>query len=174
MFLDINEKMNITLCGMMGSGKSAVGKLLAKNINFNFIDVDKLIEIKTNKSISRIFAEEGESYFRNLEEKITIKELKNKKTILSLGGGAIINTLIRKSIKENSYNIYLKVSNDVLEKRLKYSKNRPLIIKKNLTQTISDLIKKREKYYRNADLIIRNEVSITETVEEIIGKIINE
>ena len=100
--------------------------------------------------------------------------LKNKKTILSLGGGAIINTLIRKSIKENSYNIYLKVSNDVLEKRLKYSKNRPLIIKKNLTQTISDLIKKREKYYRNADLIIRNEVSITETVEEIIGKITNE
>ena len=93
MFLNINNKLNITLCGMMGSGKSIIGKILAKKINYNFIDIDQLIEKKTNKPIINIFKEKGEDYFRDLEEKITVKILKNKKTIISLGGGAIVNKI---------------------------------------------------------------------------------
>ena len=132
MFLSINNKLNITLCGMMGSGKSAVGKIMAKKIDYNFIDIDRLIEKKAKKSISNIFEEDGERYFRYLEQKITIDILRSKKTIVSLGGGAIINKSIRNSIKKNSYNIYLKVSIDDLKKRLENSKQRPLIIKKDL------------------------------------------
>ena len=70
MFLSINNKLNITLCGMMGSGKSAVGKIMAKKIDYNFIDIDRLIEKKAKKSISNIFEEDGERYFRYLEQKM--------------------------------------------------------------------------------------------------------
>ena len=174
MFLSINNKLNITLCGMMGSGKSAIGKIMAKKIDYNFIDIDRLIEKKAKKSISNIFKEDGEKYFRNLEQKITIDMLKSKKTIVSLGGGAIINKSIRNSIKKNSYNIYLKVSIDVLKKRLENSKQRPLIIKKDLNQTLGELIKKREKFYKSADLVIINETSIISTVENIIKKLRND
>ena len=158
---------------MMGSGKSAVGKILANKLNYNFIDVDKMIEINAGKTIKKIFEEDGEQYFRELEEKITINILELKETIVSLGGGAIINKNIRGSIKKNSYNIYLNVNIDILTKRLQNSKTRPLIYKKNLKKELINLIGIREKFYRKADLIVKNEKNIIETTENIIKKIIN-
>ena len=173
MLLNINNKLNITLCGMMGSGKSAIGKILANKLEYDFIDVDKMVEIEAKKTIKKIFEEDGEEYFRDLEEKISINILNNKETIVSLGGGAIINKNIRNSIKKNSYNIYLKVDVNILAKRLQNSKTRPLIYKKNLKKELINLINKREKYYQKADLIIKNEKNIIETTENIIKKIIN-
>ena len=173
MLLNINNKLNISLCGMMGSGKSAIGKKLANKLDYNFIDVDKMIEINAKKTIIKIFEEDGEEYFRDLEEKITINILKEKKTIISLGGGAIISKKIRNFIKKNSYNIYLNVNVDILTKRLQKSKTRPLIYKKNLKKELTNLINIREKFYRQADLIIKNEKNIIETTENIIKKIIN-
>ena len=173
MILNINNKLNISLCGMMGSGKSTIGKILAKKLNYNFIDIDKMIEIDARKTIKKIFEEDGEEYFRDLEEKITINILKHKETIVSLGGGAIINKNIRGSIKKNSYNIYLNVNIDILTKRLQNSKTRPLIYKKNLKKELINLIGIREKFYRKADLIVKNEKNIIETTENIIKKIIN-
>ena len=173
MLLNINNKINIALCGMMGSGKSAIGKILANKLDYNFIDVDKMIEIDAKKTIKKIFEEDGEEYFRDLEEKITINILRQKKTIVSLGGGAIINKKIRNSIKKNSYNIYLNVDLDILIKRLKNSKTRPLIYKKNLKKELINLINIREKFYRKADLIVKNEKNIIATTENIIEKITN-
>ena len=158
---------------MMGSGKSSIGKILANKLDYNFIDIDKMIEFKTKKTIKKIFEQDGEQYFRDLEEKITLNILNNKETIVSLGGGAIINNAIRNSIKKSSYNIYLKVDVDILVKRLRNSKNRPLIYKKNLKQELMNLEKKREKYYKNADLIVKNEKNIIETTQNIIKKIKN-
>ena len=173
MLLNINNKLNISLCGMMGSGKSAIGKILANKLDYNFIDVDKMIEIDAGKTIKKIFEEDGEQYFRDLEEKITINILELKETIVSLGGGAIINKKIRSSIKKNSYNIYLNVDIDILTKRLQNSKTRPLLYKKNLKTELVNLISIREKFYQKADLIIKNEKNIIETTENIIKKIIN-
>jgi shikimate kinase len=173
MLLNINNKFNISLCGMMGSGKSSIGKILANKLDYNFIDIDKKIEIDAGKTINQIFEEDGEKYFRYLEEKITIKILEHKETVISLGGGAIINKKIRSYINKNSYNIYLDVDVDILTKRLKKSKNRPLIYKKNLKKELINLINIRKKFYRKADLIIKNEKNITETTENIIKKIIN-
>ena len=173
MLLNINNKINITLCGMMGSGKSAVGKILANKLNYNFIDVDKIIENQAKKTIKKIFEEDGEMYFRDLEEKITIDTLENKEAIVSLGGGAVINKKIRNSIKKNSYNIYLNVDVDILTKRLQFSKTRPLILKKDLKTELINLISKRKKFYQKADLIIQNEKNIIETTENIIKKIVN-
>jgi shikimate kinase len=171
--LNINNKLNISLCGMMGSGKSSIGKILANKLDYNFIDVDKMIESDAGKTIKKIFEEDGEQYFRDLEEKITINILELKETIVSLGGGAIINKNIRSSIKKNSYNIYLNVNIDILTKRLQNSKTRPLIYKKNLKKELINLIGIREKFYRKADLIVKNEKNIIETTENIIKKIIN-
>ena len=158
---------------MMGSGKSAIGKILANKLNYNFIDVDKMIEIDAGKTIKKIFEEDGEQYFRDLEEKKTINILELKETIVSLGGGAIINKNIRGSIKKNSYNIYLNVNIDILTNRLQNSKTRPLIYKKNLKKELINLIGIREKFYRKADLIVKNEKNIIATTENIIKKIIN-
>ena len=158
---------------MMGSGKSAIGRILADKLDYNFIDVDKMIENEAKKTIKKIFEEDGEQYFRDLEEKITINILEYKETIVSLGGGAIINKKIRSSIKKNSYNIYLNVDVDILTKRLQYSKTRPIIYKKNLKKELNNLISIREQFYRKADLIVKNEKNIIETTENIIKKIIN-
>ena len=158
---------------MLGSVKSALGKILANKLNYNFIDADKMIETDVGKTIKKIFEEDGEEYFRDLEEKITINILKQKESIVSLGGGAIINKNIRNSIKKNSYNIYLNVDVDILTKRLQFSKTRPLIYKKDLKKELINLINKRKKFYQKADLIIQNEKNIIETTENIIKKIVN-
>ena len=169
----MNNKLNITLCGMMGSGKSAIGKILAGKLDYNYIDVDKMIESKSKKTIKKIFEEDGEVYFRELEEKITIKILDTKQTVISLGGGAIVNKNIRNYIKKNSFNIYLKVEVGILIQRLRNSKNRPLIYKKDLKKELINLIKKREKFYQQADLIVKNENNIINTTKDIIKNIIN-
>ena len=102
MLLNINNKLNISLCGMMGSGKSAVGKILANKLNYNFIDVDKMIEIDAGKTIKKIFEEDGEQYFRDLEEKITINILELKETIASLFSKVSIVIFSSKSLKYTS------------------------------------------------------------------------
>ncbi len=168
MLLKIGNKINITICGMMGSGKSSIGKLIAKKINYNFIDTDILIEKKENKSINQIFAENGEEYFRALEKKITLNYLNNKKTIISLGGGAILNKDIRLAIKLNSFNIYLKSNKFVLKKRLESSKSRPLLKNVILDEKLDELLNQREKFYNNADLIINNDKKISNTINEIL------
>ena len=105
--------------GPMGSGKTVIGKDLSI-FNLKFYDTDKEIEIKTRKSINSIFEEKGEAYFREIEEKICIN-LKKNNCVISLGGGSIINKNIRKEIMQNSYSIYLKVKNNLIN-RVKSSK----------------------------------------------------
>ena len=173
MLLNPKDKINITLCGMMGSGKSTIAKRLAKKINFNFIDTDNLIEEKTGKSINLIFKENGENYFRKLEEKVITDILKTKKYVISLGGGSIINQNIRKIIQKNSFNVYLEVDIAILIKRLSSSKKRPLINNTDIKQTLMKLINKREIFYQKADLILNNEKNINESVDKIIWNIKN-
>ena len=108
---NINEikKKNICIMGLMGSGKSIIGKDLGKYLNLKFYDTDKEIELETKKSINSIFRDHGEIYFRNIEEKICLKLLNYDNCVISLGGGSIINKKIRNLIEQNSYSIYLKV-----------------------------------------------------------------
>ena len=90
-------KKSLVLTGMMGAGKSTIGRLLAKRLKVRFIDIDKIIEKSEKKSIKRIFDEDGEKYFREIEEKITLKIIKNKIAVIALGGGAFMNNQIRES-----------------------------------------------------------------------------
>ena len=127
------KKKNICIIGLMGSGKSIIGKDLSKYLNFKYYDTDKEIEIRTKKSINEIFTEEGENYFRKIEEKICLELLTKDNCVISLGGGSIVSKKIRNVIKQNSYSIYLKVKLNNLINRLKFSKKRPLL-NKNLNK----------------------------------------
>ena len=167
MILRDYNKLNITFCGMMGSGKSIIGSKFAKIINFNFLDTDALIEKKTGKSINNIFDNFGEAYFRELEEKYISKILLKKNYVISLGGGVMDNIKLRNIIKKKSLNIYLYVNNNILLKRLETSKKRPLIKNADIKKTLDQLMKKRAQYYKNADLEIKNCQTIKETINEL-------
>ena len=128
----INKLTRISLTGMMGSGKTSIGKILAKKISLPFYDSDNDIEDKLNIKISEIFEKYGESWFRKQEEKICKDILKKEKFVLALGGGAITNKLIRDNIAKNSLLIYLKTDENILFERLKNDKSRPLLKETNL------------------------------------------
>tara|TARA_E500000178_G_C17026681_1_gene758382 strand:- start:75 stop:608 length:534 start_codon:yes stop_codon:yes gene_type:complete len=166
---DLNkiEKKNICFMGLMGSGKSIIGKDLSKYLNLKFYDTDKEIEVKTKKSIKSIFEENGESYFRDIEEKICLELLNYSNCVISLGGGSIINKKIRKAIKENSYSIYLQVELNNLVNRLRSSKKRPLLINNNKLQVLENLYERRRKFFEKADFIINNDDNKTQVLEKI-------
>ncbi len=161
---------NLTLTGMMGVGKSTIGKLLAKKLNYNFIDVDKLVEINEGTSINLIFKNKGESYFRKIEYDITLSQLKKNNSVISLGGGAFLNNTLRKNAKNLSTSFWLDVPLEELVKRLKKNKQRPLLQKKNLIETIKKIYFERKKFYNEADFRIKCNVL---KKDEIVSKILN-
>ena len=165
-FSDYN-KLNITFCGMMGSGKSIIGKKFAKIIDFKFLDTDSFIEKKTGKTINQIFSESGEVFFRELEEIYITKILEKKNYVFSLGGGVMNNLNLRKIIKRNSCNIYLEVDINILSKRLDSSRSRPLINNTNIKKKLKELLEKRQKFYKQADLTIKNDKKIFDTINEL-------
>ena len=154
----------------MGVGKSTIGKNLAKKLNYNFIDVDKIIEAKEGRSINSIFKNESESYFRKIENDITLAELKKRNSVISLGGGAFLNKSIRRSAKNFSISFWLDVPIYKLTRRLKKSRQRPLLFKKNIDETVKKIYFDRKKIYNEADYRIKcNSLKLEEIVNKIIG-----
>ena len=152
----MNLNKNIVLLGMMGSGKSSIGYLLSKSLNFKFIDIDKKIENVTNLNINDIFEKKGEKFFRDVEEKITLKFLKNKKQIISLGGGGFINKNIRKEVLTNNLSFWLNWRSSTIIKRILKSKKRPIAFKSN-ENDLRKLINERAKIYSKANFRINCE-----------------
>ena len=164
----MNSNKNLVFLGMMGSGKSSIGNLVSIKLELPFIDIDSLIVENTGMSISKIFEKKGEVYFRNLEEKITLKTLKKIKNVISLGGGGFINTKIRKEILDNNFSFWLDWDESILVKRIKDSKKRPLVFK-STDQKIKAIIKDRSKIYTKAQFKINcNKLTKTEIVEKIV------
>jgi len=145
----MKSKENLVFLGMMGSGKSSIGSLVAKKLKLNFVDIDKEIEKNLNITIKKIFEVKGENYFRKIEEQTTLKKLKLNSTVISLGGGAFINNNIRKEILKNHLSFWLNWDDKTLLNRIKNSKKRPLAINATDTELI-DLIKKRSNIYSKA------------------------
>ena len=164
----MNSNKNLVLLGMMGSGKSSIGLLVSKKLNLPFVDVDSLIVKSNSMSISEIFEKKGEDYFRNQEEKITLKCLKKIKNVISLGGGGFINTKIRKEILSNHFSFWLNWDEATLIGRIKGSKKRPLAFR-STDHEIRLIIKNRSKIYSNAKFKINcNKLTKTEIVKKII------
>ncbi len=144
-------KKNLILTGMMGVGKSTIGRALSKRLLMQFSDIDTIIENKLKMSVPKIFEKKGESFFRKIEEKITLQENKKKNIIISLGGGAFINSKIRKNILVNSESFWLDLDVKLIEKRLMKSKKRPLLNNKNLGIALEKIYIERKNIYARAN-----------------------
>tara|TARA_B100000963_G_scaffold294771_1_gene265494 strand:- start:1706 stop:2194 length:489 start_codon:yes stop_codon:yes gene_type:complete len=155
---------------MMGVGKSTIGKNLAKRLKYKFVDVDKLIEAQEGLSINLIFKNKSESYFRKIENDVTLSELKKENTVISLGGGAFLNNAIRKSAKRMSISFWLDLPIEELVKRLKKNSQRPLLFKKNIDETAKKIYLSRKKIYNEADYRIKCDSLKS---DEIVHKILN-
>ncbi len=164
----MKSNKNLVFLGMMGSGKSSIGLMVAKKLNLNFIDIDNEIEKKLGTTISKTFEDKGEDFFRKVEEKMTLKKLKLSSSVISLGGGAFINKNIRKAVLKSHLSFWLNWSNNILLERIKNSKKRPLAINASDNQII-DLIQKRSNIYSKALFEIKCD---NLTKNEVVNKII--
>jgi shikimate kinase len=151
----MNENKNIILLGLMGSGKTTIGKQISKSLERRFLDTDYAIEEKTGVDISTIFELEGEEGFRSREHNL-LKDLKDsQKLVIATGGGIVLRNENRDLLKKMGCVVYLRANIKDLVTRLKDDKTRPLIQNVNLSQKINYLFKERDPLYIEvADYII--------------------
>ena len=162
-------KKNLVLTGMMGVGKSTIGKKLAKKLKIKFIDLDKIIEKRESNSIKDIFEIKGEDYFRKIEKKVALQELKKVNAVIALGGGAFLNKDIRKEVEESAVSFWLDLNMKSILKRLKNSKKRPLLNRENLPQTVNKIYLERMKFYNQSKYRIKcNSMTINEIILKIV------
>ena len=163
--------MNIILVGMMGSGKTTIGKELSKNFpEFDYIDIDEEIERSTQKKISEIFLQHGESFFRMLESEKIAKICQKNNQIISTGGGAFENPQNREILLNCGNVIYLKASPEEIFNRIKAETHRPLLRKDFSIEKISKILNLREDNYKKAHRIIDTDKKTPEQiVSEIVG-----
>jgi len=148
-------KKNLALTGMMGVGKSTIGKSLSKRLLMQFSDIDKIIENEFKMSIQSIFEKKGENFFRKLEEKITIRESKKRNTVISLGGGAFMSSKIRKAILLSSKSFWLDLDLTLIKRRLISSKKRPLLNNKNSSKILEQIYSERKDAYATSNYRIK-------------------
>ena len=156
---------------MMGVGKTTIGKALSKELSMQFSDIDTIIEKKLKMTIKEVFKKQGEYFFRDLEEKITLQEMNKQGVVISLGGGAFMNTKIRNITLQNSKSFWLDLDINLLEQRLINSKKRPLLNVKNIKSSLKNIYVQRKDTYAlanykidcnklNDDLIIKKIIQI--------------
>lgn len=164
-------KNNIALIGFMGSGKTTLGKLVAKSLDMKFVDIDRSIAIREKKTIPEIFEKYGEQYFRYLERKIIEEESKDNNLVISTGGGAIIDNSNIKNLKDSSFLVFLDCDIETIYERVKNSKTRPLLNNcENLLETLENLYNKRRVLYEiSSDFILKIDTNsnIYDSVEKI-------
>jgi shikimate kinase len=160
---------NLALIGFMGAGKSSVGRLLAEQLRFQFLDTDELIEVRTGKSINDIFAEKGEESFRELESKV-VQELSVKThTVISAGGGLPINPANLVSLRKHALIVCLWASPEKSWERVRGQSHRPLLKEPDPLAKIRALLATREKFYKQADVLVNTEWrSIREVAQQVL------
>lgn len=164
----------IFLIGMPGCGKTYWGEKVAKELNYNFVDTDALIEESEQRSISEIFAKEGEQFFRGLERKTLFDVIfnTNKKTIVACGGGLPAHEDNLDVMKQNGCVVYLQCDLDILAKRIEKDKNRPMLSnKENLTQQLGEIYEARMPYYMVAhNVLVQDEITI-DNIKTIVNNV---
>ncbi|KRB62637.1 shikimate kinase [Rhizobium sp. Root708] len=164
---------NLILVGLMGAGKSSVGRIVAQQLGIPFVDSDAEIEKVSRMSITELFAAYGEEEFRALETRVMKRLLKNGPRVVSTGGGAFINDRTRKHIKKGGVSIWLKAELEVLWERVNKRDTRPLLKTENPRQTLENLMNARYPIYELADLTVlsrdvRKELMADEVLKAVI------
>jgi len=154
----IRHIQNIALIGFMGTGKSSVGQFVAQQLRFTFLDTDHVIETRTGKNISDIFAQDGEAAFRDLETKIVAELIARKRTVISTGGGLPVNPENLASLKSHSLIVCLWASAEKIWERVRTQSHRPLLNEPDPLAKIKHLLEQREPFYRQADVLLNTEM----------------
>jgi len=161
---------NIYLVGFMGTGKTEVGKALAKKKKLQFVDLDDLIELREKRTISDIFAQDSELYFRKVEKRVLKEVSREKKFVVACGGGIVLDKDNIKIMKETGIIICLTASPQVILERTSAYRHRPLLSVSNPRKQIELLLKLRAPYYARADKTIdTSKITIKEVVDKILG-----
>jgi shikimate kinase len=163
---------SIVMVGLMGCGKSAVGRRLAARLSLPFVDADEAIEEAAKKTISDIFAEDGEAFFRERERMVIARLLAQGPQVLATGGGAFVNTETRAKIKGSGISVWLKADLPVLMKRVAKRETRPLLKSGDPEATMRRLMEVRYPVYAEADVIVESrdvphEVIVSDVVEAL-------
>ena len=162
-------KRTVALVGMMGAGKSSVGRKLATRLRVPFCDADVEIETAAGCSIAEIFDRFGEAEFREGERRVILRVLREPPHVLATGGGALMDPITRAQIAEDAVSVWLRASVDLLLARLARRDSRPLLRHGNPRETISRLLAEREPLYAQSDLIVDTESGPhANTVERIV------
>jgi len=163
---------NIILTGFMGVGKTSVGKKLAKDLGYTFVDTDTCIEADQRRDITSIFEKHGEPYFRDVEARIIKRILEGESQVVSTGGGAVIRDENRDLFKKAGMVICLAARPEVIFERIKQETHRPLLQTADPLKTIKDILEIRAHFYHQADLIVdTSEKTVDEAVHEIKEKV---
>lgn len=168
---ELLKGLNIYLIGMMGSGKTTVGELLAKELGYRFLDTDAIISAVSEKSINQIFAEDGEDEFRQLESDVLQEVSAYLYTVIATGGGIILRQQNWSHLRDGMV-VWLNVPIDVLVQRLKDDDTRPLLKREELQTKLTSLYQQRKSLYQQADITI--EVEENDNPNDIVKKIIVE
>ncbi len=169
---NIREKLGnhpIVLVGLMGAGKSSIGRRLAEKLNFPFVDADHEIEVAADKSIAEIFADHGEAYFREGERRVISRLIENGAQVLATGGGAFINDDTRERIAGHGVSVWLKADLPLLMKRVSKRADRPLLLNDDPQAVMQRLMDSRYPIYAKADVIVESrDVQHTQMVNDVI------
>ncbi|MCX7765735.1 MAG: shikimate kinase [Candidatus Sumerlaeia bacterium] len=166
------EKNNIILVGFMGTGKTEVGKALAEQLSFTYIDTDEIIEKIAGKSIPQIFSEYGEAHFRQLEKSVIQNLVNLQHHVIATGGGAVIFDENIENMKRAGIVICLTASPEVIYERIKHDTYRPLLQVPDPQQRIRELLSQRQAQYQKADFSIdTSQLTIAEVSKIILEKI---
>ncbi len=164
----------LVMVGMMGAGKSSVGRRLAARLGMPFVDADTEIERAANATISEIFDRHGEAYFRDGERRVIQRLLDGKQKVLATGGGAFVNPETRAAIKAGAISIWLKADREILMSRVKRRSNRPLLKTADPEAVMDRLIEERYPLYAEATIQVQSrDVAHDVVIDDIMAALVD-
>lgn len=152
--MSVKLHKTVVLVGMMGAGKTAVGRELARMLDVPFLDSDEEIVAAANMTIAEIFERDGEAFFRARESEVINRLMRGAPCILSVGGGAFLNAATREMVSQLGVSVWLKADLELLWTRVRHKTTRPLLRSADPRATLASLLQAREPYYRQADLVV--------------------
>jgi shikimate kinase len=166
-------RRSIVLVGMMGAGKSSIGRRVAARLAIPFVDADAEIELAADMTIAEIFAVHGEPYFRAGEARVIARLLERGPQVLATGGGAFMNAQTRAALKEKAVSVWLKADLEVLTRRLRRRNDRPLLKTEDPVATLTNLLQMRDPIYATADVtVLSRDVTHDVIVDEIVAAVV--
>ena len=166
---NVRHLTNLALIGFMGTGKSSVGRLVAEQLHFDYLDTDELIQARTGRTISNIFDEEGEAFFRKLERQLVKELTARRRTVIATGGGLPTVAANLASLKTHALVVCLWASPEKIRERVRNQTHRPLLRDPNPGLKIRELLAVREPFYRQADVLINTDLrSAREVAQQVV------